>query len=399
MAVNIVVDGVILADCERKGKIRHGVTRVAEEITKRLINDCELDLYFANTLQTTEEDHLLRTYLAKLNGKQRFNILSYPFATAKVPALQKFSAKMMQRLYPGTLPGINKYNIYHSFYYPFSENVQKANITKSITYLDIIPLRMDGYAQYAELMKSIVRSITPNHAIAISQFSKDDLCNYDKRVEAERVFVVPLAADKSLFYQNRNRKDWHTVKNKYGLPDNYFLSISGTDKRKNLEHLMYAFNALVLQENTGDLQLVMTGNLSFEKTVFQQLKIDQKTRKRIVFAKPIEEADLSIVYSNALCFFFMSLYEGFGLPVLEAMQCGTPVITSDVTSLPEVVGNAGIMLPPNDEDALCSAMLKMCNDSQLRSSLSLLGLQQAAKFSWERCAAEYADIFKKIAIR
>ncbi len=89
----------------------------------------------------------------------------------------------------------------------------------------------------------------------------------------------------------------------------------------------------------------------------------------------------------------MSLYEGFGLPALEAMQCGAPVVVSNATSLPEVVGHAGILLPPSDEDALCEAMNTLYRNSDLRSRYAVMGLQRAKQFSWERCAAEYTNIF------
>jgi glycosyltransferase involved in cell wall biosynthesis len=129
----------------------------------------------------------------------------------------------------------------------------------------------------------------------------------------------------------------------------------------------------------------------------KKLEIKKKVREKIVLAKPIANEDLSIVYSNAECFFFMSLYEGFGLPALEAMQCGTPVVTSNATSLPEVIGDAGIMIDPKDEDTLCEAMNTLHNSEELRNNYSKKGLERSKQFSWERCANEYVEIFKKIA--
>jgi len=97
---------------------------------------------------------------------------------------------------------------------------------------------------------------------------------------------------------------------------------------------------------------------------------------------------LSALYSNAVAFLYPSLYEGFGLPPLEAMQCGVPVITSNTSSLPEVVGQAGIMVKPTDTDALAQAMLDICNDAALRDRMIERGLQQASRFSWHRCARQ-----------
>lgn len=395
MSVRTVIDGVLLADCERRPQIRYGTNRVAEEVTKRLLHHPALQLYFANTRLTQEEDTFLRKYLSRLDVN-RSRMLSYPLAGFPVTKLDKLAAQATRSLRPGTVTRLDRFDLFHSFFYPFSKSVQRSKITKCITYYDIIPLRIEGYEENAGRMKAIIESIIPNFSISISQFSKDDLCGYDKRVDPQRIFVAPLAADKNLFYPNKQAADWQRVKAKYDLPDRYFLSISGLDKRKNLEHLIYAFDKLVLQQNTHDLCLVMTGNMSFENTVFQRLDIDKKTKEKIIFTRSLDEADLCVVYSHALCFFFMSFYEGFGLPVLEAMQCGTPVITSNATSIPEVVGNAGIMLPPHDRDSLCSAMWKVYTDGALRSQLSQSGLKRADEFSWDRCAQTYAAIFKEI---
>lgn len=396
MAWRTIIDGNLLADCERHGKIRFGMYRVAEEITKRLAGDPELKLYLANTRQTSEEDRLLRSYRSKLTANGKINILSYPFAGYPIPSLHRVSAKISRQFFAGSFSGIGHYDLFHSFYFPFSKSIQKARIKKSITLLDIIPLRMDGYPQYMDHIKAIVQSIESNSAIAISQYSKDDLCDYDRRISPEQIFVVPLAASKESFYVNRDKEAWKGVKEKYGLPENYFLSIAGFDKRKNLEHLIYSFDQFVLQEKPDDLHLVMTGSSAYSKEKFLQLDIAPETRKRIVLSQPIEEPDLSVVYSNAVCFFFMSVYEGFGLPVLEAMQCGIPVVTSNVTSLPEVVGDAGIMLSPYDQEALSDTMLRVYTDSRLRDRMAAMGLARAAQFSWERCAQEYSAIFKKI---
>jgi glycosyltransferase involved in cell wall biosynthesis len=108
-------------------------------------------------------------------------------------------------------------------------------------------------------------------------------------------------------------------------------------------------------------------------------------RDRIVMTGYVAEDDLAPLYSGALAFVYPSLYEGFGLPPLEAMQCGTPVITSNTSSLPEVVGDAGIMVDPLDQDALCDALSRVHGSAALRRELSRRSLARARQFSWERC--------------
>lgn len=116
-----------------------------------------------------------------------------------------------------------------------------------------------------------------------------------------------------------------------------------------------------------------------------------------VTEKHIDDEDLSAIYSHSLCFFFMSLYEGFGLPALEAMLCGVPVVTSNTTSLPEVIGDAGITLSPTDEDALCGIMNEVYRSEELRDRYSRAGLGRSGQFSWQSCAEDYASIFERIA--
>jgi glycosyltransferase involved in cell wall biosynthesis len=145
--------------------------------------------------------------------------------------------------------------------------------------------------------------------------------------------------------------------------------------------------------------LVLAGNAKYSYAVLNKLNIDKAVRDKIIVGRRhIENEDLSVVYSNALCFFFMSLYEGFGLPVLEAMQCGAPVVASNVTSLPEVAGNAAIMIDPKDEMALCNTMNEVYNNEALRVKYAALGIDRAKNYSWQKCANDYIAIFKKIAL-
>lgn len=400
MPVKVILDGSLFSECERMGANRYGMLRLAESITKELIADKTLDISFANTFYTGDYDELLHKYLAANYPEYSAKILSEkPFFQTGIPKLRGLLRRIAEYgKFQTAIRSLNENDLFHSFYYAVSPNIQNAGIKKSLTYLDIIALKIPGYdAVLIDLTKSIVESIVSNFAISISEFSKQDLIDYDKRIDPERVFISPPAASEELFFQNKNPEEWQRIKRKYNLPDNYFLSISSRDRRKNVPHLVKSFAKYVLQQKPDDLFLVLSGNFNYSRTLLDELQIDKAVRNRIVITEThIEDQDLSVVYSNSLCFFFMSYYEGFGLPALEAMQCGTPVVTADSTSLPEVVGDAGIMLNPYDEDALCEAMNKMYSDGDLRKKYSSLGLERSKKFSWQRCAEEYAEIFKII---
>jgi len=402
MAIKTIIDGSLLAECEMKGPIRFGMHRVAEDINRLLLLNNSLDISFTNTIYSWEYHSNLKKYLKENCPAYVNKVLSMPPYLNPLPSkvnkiTNHFHFIKMMGLQV-SINDITKNDLFFSYYYPFPKKIMTSGIKKCITLLDIIPLRMKGYnKEVIDLTKEIIECIVPNFAVSISGFTRQDLCNYNKHVDPERIFVIPLAASKELFFVNSDKDRWNQIKKKYELPDRYFLSVSSIDDRKNLPHLIKSFSKFVLQQNPKDLFLVLTGNCTYGYSVLEKLGIEKKVREKIVLAKSIANEDLSVVYSNAQWFFFMSLYEGFGLPALEAMQCGTPVVTSNTTSLPEVVGDAGIMIDPTDEDNLCETMNMLYHNEALRNTYSQKGLERSQQFSWERCANEYVEIFKKIA--
>ena len=399
--VKVVLDGTLFAECQMQGANRDGMMRLTEDITQRLVLNKEIDISFASSLFIEKYDTSLKSFVAAHYPDHINKIFS------KSPPLFSNILKWKQ-LFRKRLPNlpvspyfreINGLDVFHSFYYPFTNTVLRNSIKRSITFLDIIPLRFKGYPNHLiNRTKQIVECIASDYAISISDFSKQDLLDYDKRVNPEKVFVVPLAASKELFYQNKNESDRKRVKEKYGFPDNYFLCLAGNDIRKNVPHIVKCFNKFFLQEKPTDLHLVLTGNGSHSRSMLDVLNISKPVRDRIFIPdRFIDSTDLAVLYSNAKCFFFMSLYEGFGLPTLEAMQCGVPTVSSNTTSLPEVVGDAGILLSPTDEDELCEVMSGMYKSTSLSKKYEDAGLKRAESFSWQRCADEYAAIFKTIA--
>ncbi|MBP6431255.1 MAG: glycosyltransferase family 4 protein [Ferruginibacter sp.] len=394
------MDGTLFAECEMLGANRDGMMRLTEDVTDKLILESEIDLSFINTLNIEKYDTALKKFVKKKYPNHTSKIISTtpPKFTNIFKWKNSFRKNLPSFLIDTNCKELNQFNIFHSFYYPFSKAISKNKIKKSITYLDIIPLKLNGYPKnLVERTKNIVSCIAGNYAISISEFSKQDLLNYDNRIKAENVFVAPLAASPFLFYQSKNVQDWYIVKEKYKLPDNYFLCVAGNDSRKNVRHVITSFNKLLLQQKYKDIHLVLTGNTSHSVSMLDELNISAEIRAQICMPKGyIDSKDLAVLYSNSISFFFMSLYEGFGLPALEAMQCGVPTVVSNVTSLPEVVGDAGILLPPTDVDALCETMNNLYLSDELREKYSTAGLKRAEQFSWGRCANKYATIFKLI---
>ena len=159
--------------------------------------------------------------------------------------------------------------------------------------------------------------------------------------------------------------------------------------------LMRAFVRLS-EESSLDAALVMVGPAGWQIAQFmQQLSKARRYRSRILLTGFVPDQDLAALYAGATVFVYPSLYEGFGLPVLEAMQCGTPVITSRTSSMPEVAGDAAVLVDPMDEDALAQVLLNVMSQPELCAELKRRSLAQAARFSWRRCAADTLKIYRE----
>ncbi len=239
-------------------------------------------------------------------------------------------------------------------------------------------------------MESALESLLPrNWAICISEATRNDLCNRLPALPANHVFVTSLAASES-FHPCGDAAFCAATRAKYQIPQNpYFLSLSTLEPRKNMEHLVRCFAALTQEPAMRDFNLVLVGNKGWKyEALLEEIERNTAARGRVILTGFVDDEDLAALYSGAVAFVFPSLYEGFGLPPLEAMQCGIPVIASNTSALPEVVGDAGILVSPSDADALCAAMISLANQPAQREELSRRSLQQAARFSWERCVAQ-----------
>lgn len=294
-----------------------------------------------------------------------------------------------------------RFDLFHSTYYALPSKELTKNLPRLLTVYDLIPIvtqkfvpqRLSNY--FAKILASI--DFQTDWVTCISEYTRQEFCEYTG-FPYERTCVTYLAADE-IFQPVTNQTQIRNIKAKYYIPEsNYFLCLaSHLDPRKNIFHLVKTFVRLVRANPQLDANLVLIGTLRFKRDdvtrVFQEF---DEYKHRIVFTGYVPDEDLSSLYSGATAFVFPSLYEGFGLPILEAMQTGTPVISSNATSLPEVAGNAALLVDPKDEDSLCQAMLDVLQDSSLQQQLRAKGLEQAKKFSWQKCADQTVEIYKQI---
>jgi len=290
-------------------------------------------------------------------------------------------------------------DIYHSPLQPIPKNILKEkHIKKFLSVMDIIPILYPEFFKFREdnsLKEAIAGLDSDSWVLCISQSTKNDLCNYSKLIDPSKAIVTHLAASE-LFYPCLNPQKQNFVRSKYGIPNApYILSLSTLEPRKNINHTIRCFINLVEQENINELYLVLVGTKgwSYDKT-FAEIYSDSHVKDRVIITGYVADEDLAALYSGAIAFVYPSFYEGFGLPPLEAMQCGIPVITSNTSSLPEVVGDAGIMLDPKDADGLCQNLLELYNKPSLRQSMSQKSLEQSKKFSWEKCTQETISAYK-----
>jgi glycosyltransferase involved in cell wall biosynthesis len=180
---------------------------------------------------------------------------------------------------------------------------------------------------------------------------------------------------------------------KYDLPERFILYVGLVEPRKNLPILIEAFKRL--SEEELNYKLVLVGRLGWmHKEVIGQVR-ELNLEDAVLFLGYVPQQDLPLIYNLASLFVYPTLYEGFGLPVLEAMACGVPVITSNVSSLPEIVGEAGLLTPVNELEALYKTMIRALTDTSLRKDLISKGIKRAAKFSWAKTAQLTLQVYQR----
>lgn len=231
--------------------------------------------------------------------------------------------------------------------------------------------------------------------ITISQFSKSEIIKY-LGVPSDKIVVMPCGVDFKLFRPDYDRKDIQTVKSKYGLEGDYLLYLGTLEPRKNIDRLIDGY-ALIKRRVDTPPKLVIAGRKGWQyDSIFK--KVHQLNLSNdVIFTGYVDAADSPLLMKGAVAFVFPSLYEGFGLPPLEAMACGTPVITSNVASLPEVVGDAAMMVDPFSTESVADAMERVVLDAGLRSELSLRGLERASHYSWDNSVRIVEDAYNRLA--
>lgn len=241
-------------------------------------------------------------------------------------------------------------------------------------------LYLDWTTQYSQQRATYI--------LADSQATACDLTEF-YGTSADKIHVVYPGVDAEPLQQTLQPID--AIRQKYGLPERYFLFIGTLQPRKNIERIVQAFSQWQQQTHNQDTALVLAGGQGW---LFDEAWIHNS--QRVILTGYIDEADKSTLLQGAIALVFPTLYEGFGFPIIEAMHCGTPVIASTTSSLPELVDSAGLLVDPTDTDAIADAMQRYHQDTTLRQTMITRGYRQAQQFTWEKTALDTMQIFHTI---
>lgn len=265
-----------------------------------------------------------------------------------------------------------------------------------ITLHDIIPLKLPHTVgdKYLKLFNDKIPKIIEKceGIITVSQFSKKDISssfNFPK----DKIFVTPLASEE--IYKPMDKfmcKD--IIKKKYGITDDYVLYVGGFSPRKNIIGLIEAFSQ-VLNSTKRKLKLLILGTKGISYEIYKKRCEELKISNKVIFPGFIPSEDMPLFYNSCEVFVYPSFYEGFGLPPLEAMACGTPVICSNVTSIPEVVYDAALFINPNNITELKDSIIKVLDDKLLREKLILRGIVRNSNFTWRNTGKQTLIAYNK----
>lgn len=320
----------------------------------------------------------------QVRGTEAVGVTASPFSLA-----QQWSIPVQLRRLDAAL--------YHSPYYlmPYRPGTRAV-----LTVYDLIPLRFPEHSSVRArlLFRGLTRLAlsTARHVIAITETARRDFIA-EFALPPERITAIPLAP--SPLFEPQPAAVIAAVREKYALPPRFVLYAGSNKPHKNLVGLVSAWTEPASLAEAADAGLVIAGPWDERYGEARRLA-DAAGGASIRWLGRVPDADLAALYAAATVFVFPSLFEGFGLPVIEAMACGTPVICSNATALPEVAGDAAVLFDPAAPDAgatLRGALERVLGDAQLRQQLRERGLQRAARFSWTETARQTLHLYRTIA--
>lgn len=296
------------------------------------------------------------------------------------------------------------YDLY--FNSAFLSKLDASSVPQFYVLHDTIPMILkDKYPEiFINNFKNFYNNLHPNtYCLCISESCKNDFLKYFPHLNPENMTIIYNASSQK-FKPLKDSQKFEQIKNKYNIeiPQNskYIFTISNlSDKKKNLCFTIKNFFEFIKTNNVNDLYFILAGygkDILIEELKQEYPNDYQKYKDKLIFLGYLEDSDVNLLYSNAFYFSFISLYEGFGLPLLEAMSAGVPILTSNTSSIPEVVGECALKISPKDYIECQKAMHLLYTDEKLRNDLIKKGLIQQESFSWKKTYAKIVEKIKEV---
>lgn len=294
-------------------------------------------------------------------------------------------------------------DVFHHTYFPLPAGVERVSKTV-VTLHDLIQRGMpEAYTRGRRWFTNLTQPQALRRAdsvAVISEAVREDVRRFHPEIGLGKVDVVPNAVGESYLRRGAQEPNPETVRRvraRYGLPERYVLGVGHLEPRKNWPRLIRAYGR-IRREHPGRVPpLVVVGSENWNFASVYAAADAEALRDSVVFTGFVQEDDLPEVYANALAFAYPSLYEGFGIPVLEAMAVGVPVLTSNTTSLPEVSGGAALLVDPKEVDAIANGLLRLLTDDELRGTLVRRGYLNVGRYGWDRSAEGMRAIYRRLA--
>ena len=343
--------------------------------------------------------HLLRTMLAQ---PEKIDMVAYAKPGAEQPdfvkawqGVERLEWMNSSRLGMQKRGSSDRLDLYHG------ANFRMQTVGRYGGLVTIHDLWLDRHPEYSKKMlgqmpssfKTRQTALRARKVITVSEFSARELVELHG-VKREHIVVIPNGVSED-FVPRRDAQAMAELRKRIGLKaEHYVLFIGGADPRKN--HQIFLEAAEMVRKKLGSRMLVLVGSPIHPFGNYEETARRRSLSERVLCPGRLSTTDLQLLYSSTDLFVFPSLYEGFGMPLLEAMACGAPVLTSNSTGLAEVAGDAAVLADPQDARALGEAMIRVLEDEPLRAALKIRGFARAKQFSWEQAAAKTVALYREL---
>ena len=366
-----------------------GIARYTWEIANNMPKYFKNDefFYFFNFLRKSKEKINLIQKLIRKNKNVTYKIIPIPGQLKEKLLPQKFSILNHWLKY---------YDIYHATEFLSFDNGLK--IPQVVTVHDLAIVRFPKHrgekesSRHSQMLKNAC--LYSDGIISVSHSTKNDIIKYF-RINPDKITVVHSGYN-PLFKKVNDPKKEKMIMHRYNINFPFILFVGTVEPRKNIINLMEAFSLFQKNMEVNKCHLVIIGKKGWNTSLIDKAYHDNIHKDKIHFLDYVEDDSLLYFYNKCELFCYPSIFEGFGFPPLEAMACGAPVVTSNISSLPEICGSAAYYIDPEDPKSIFQALSKILNDDGLRRLLRKKSLNQAKKFFWKKCVEETYKVYKGI---